>query len=332
MTTEQRVGAAGHAPAATAPGTQLRAAREAAGMSLDQVAQQLKLAPRQVKALEDQDFAHLPGRTFTRGFVRNYARLLNLDASGLLARLPDAAEAPALEAPTLQSTGAMIAELPSAEARGPGFARWLIPLVLVGCVVAAAGYEWYRGGLATPGESPLVPAVKSEPGDQAGTAPASTTSVALPNPLDTAPKPEPSGAPASPPGESAAAPATSAPVPATSPSEPVASAPAPAPSTAAPPATESAPPVAEVARAASSVAPAPLLLTYHGSSWTQVRDRNGQLLISRTFPAGSEQPVRGDAPFDIIIGNASAVTLLYHGTAVDLARFTNRNVARLRLS
>jgi hypothetical protein len=42
--------------------------------------------------------------------------------------------------------------------------------------------------------------------------------------------------------------------------------------------------------------------------------------------------VRGDAPFDIIIGNASSVTLLYHGTAVDLARFTNRNVARLRLS
>ena len=62
-------------------------AREAAGLSLDQVAQQLKLAPRQVKALEDENFGELPGRTFSRGFVRNYARLLNLDPEDLLLAL-----------------------------------------------------------------------------------------------------------------------------------------------------------------------------------------------------------------------------------------------------
>jgi cytoskeleton protein RodZ len=39
------------------------------------VAQQLKLAPRQVRALEEENFGMLPGRTFTRGFMRNYARL-----------------------------------------------------------------------------------------------------------------------------------------------------------------------------------------------------------------------------------------------------------------
>ena len=66
--------------AATA-GTLLRSAREAAGLSLDAVAQQLKLAPRQVRALEESDFAKLPGRTFVRGFVRNYARLLRLDSA-----------------------------------------------------------------------------------------------------------------------------------------------------------------------------------------------------------------------------------------------------------
>src|SRR6202049_3895771 len=102
--------------ASAGPGARLKATREAAGLSLDQVAQQLKLAPRQVRALEEEDFAQLPGRTFARGFVRNYARLLNLDGEDLLSRLPDVARAPALEAPTLQSTGAMIAELPSAGA------------------------------------------------------------------------------------------------------------------------------------------------------------------------------------------------------------------------
>src|SRR5207249_6781224 len=70
-------------------GAQLRATREAFGLSLEEVAQQLKLAPRQVIALEDEDFAQLPGRTFVRGFARNYARLLNLDGDQLLALLPD---------------------------------------------------------------------------------------------------------------------------------------------------------------------------------------------------------------------------------------------------
>jgi cytoskeleton protein RodZ len=307
MTTEQRVAAVGHAPVAGAPGAQLKAAREAAGMSLDQVAQQLKLAPRQVKALEDQDFAHLPGRTFTRGFVRNYARLLHLDATGLLARLPDAAEAPALEAPALQSTGAMIAELPTVETRGPGFARWLIPLVLVGCVVAAAAYEWYRGGMATPN------AVTSESADQGSTAPPSRAGIPLPNPLATTAKPEPSSGPASPP------PSESASAPVASPAAALAAEPMPVVA-------------AEVAPSTAEVAPAPLLLTYRGPSWTEIRDRDGQLLISRLVSAGSEQPINGNAPFDIVIGNASMVSLVYRGKPVDLTRFTHRNVARLRLS
>jgi cytoskeleton protein RodZ len=140
-------------PASDGPGARLRAARQAAGLSLDQVAQQLKLAPRQVKALEDEDFAQLPGRTFARGFVRNYARLLNLDGDALLALLPVAGTTPALDAPALQSTGTMIAELPVAAAARSGLSRWLIPILLVACVIGAAAYEWHRGKLAAPEEA-----------------------------------------------------------------------------------------------------------------------------------------------------------------------------------
>ena len=77
-------------PVTATAGSLLRDAREAAGISLDSVAQQLKLHLRQVKALEDDDFAQLPGRTFIRGFIRNYARLLRLDPAVVLAALPDA--------------------------------------------------------------------------------------------------------------------------------------------------------------------------------------------------------------------------------------------------
>ena len=62
------------APEAQSAGTRLRLAREAAQLTLDDVAQQLKLARRQVVALESDDVAALPGPTFVRGFIRNYAR------------------------------------------------------------------------------------------------------------------------------------------------------------------------------------------------------------------------------------------------------------------
>ena len=179
-------------PEAFGAGAQLRAAREAAGLSLDQVAQQLKLAPRQVRALEEENFGMLPGRTFTRGFMRNYARLLNLDPDLLVAHLPDAAHAPSLESPPLHSTGTTMAELPTAHARAPSFGRWLIPLVLVASIVAAAGYEWYRGR----------PAGVAAPPRSAETAPPpapNTSTTPLPNPVS----PD-SGAPAP-----AAPPATS---------------------------------------------------------------------------------------------------------------------------
>ncbi len=70
-------------------GATLRAARERAGLSLTDVAGHLKFAPRQIEALEADDFIHLPEMPFVRGFVRNYAKLLQIDAAPLLVALPD---------------------------------------------------------------------------------------------------------------------------------------------------------------------------------------------------------------------------------------------------
>jgi cytoskeleton protein RodZ len=279
-------------PEAFGAGAQLKAAREAAGLSLDQVAQQLKLAPRQVRALEEENFGMLPGRTFTRGFMRNYARLLNLDPDLLVAHLPDAAHAPSLESPPLHSTGTTMAELPTAHARAPSFGRWLIPLVLVASIVAAAGYEWYRGrpaGVAAPPRS----------AETAPPAAPNTSTTPLPNPV--APD---SGAPAP-----AAPPATSG--------------------QSAPDGT--AQPASAPQAAAAGAADAVLVVRYEGPSWTEIRDSAGRMLISRLVDADSVEPFDGAPPFSIVIGNARAVTLVYRGQPVDLAPYTRLNVARLVL-
>lgn len=62
-------------------GEQLRQAREALGLQVGDIAQTLKLGSRQVEALESGDWQHLPGQTFIRGFVRNYARLVQVDSA-----------------------------------------------------------------------------------------------------------------------------------------------------------------------------------------------------------------------------------------------------------
>lgn len=65
-------------------GALLGEARRRQGLSVADVARQLKLAPPQVEALESNRFDRLPGHVFVRGFIRNYARLLKLDPAPLL--------------------------------------------------------------------------------------------------------------------------------------------------------------------------------------------------------------------------------------------------------
>ena len=76
------------------PGHFLRDAREGRNLTVFEVAQFLKFSPRQIEAIEADDYAVLPpGATFLRGFVRGYAKLLKMDPAPLLAMLD--ARAPA---------------------------------------------------------------------------------------------------------------------------------------------------------------------------------------------------------------------------------------------
>lgn len=74
-------------------GQTLRAAREARGASLDDVAEILRFSVRQIEYIENDNYAALPGATLVRGFIRGYAKYLQLDPQALLAQL-DAAVPP----------------------------------------------------------------------------------------------------------------------------------------------------------------------------------------------------------------------------------------------
>jgi len=61
-------------------GERLRDAREVRGVDLHRVERDTKIRSKYLAALEAGEFADLPGDVYTRGFLRNYATYLGLDA------------------------------------------------------------------------------------------------------------------------------------------------------------------------------------------------------------------------------------------------------------
>ena len=68
----------------TSFGARLRWGRERAGLTVTDVAARLRLHPNQVRALEQETLTALPEAAYVRGFVRSYARILNVEPGALL--------------------------------------------------------------------------------------------------------------------------------------------------------------------------------------------------------------------------------------------------------
>jgi cytoskeleton protein RodZ len=119
-----------------APNLRLSQAREAQNLTTADVARRLKLSVWQVEALESGQYEQLPGPTFVRGFIRNYARLLNLDPEELARAVTDHLPAPA---PHPESPPSRDIPFPVAGPR-----RWPRYAAAAAVVVALlAGYEFY---------------------------------------------------------------------------------------------------------------------------------------------------------------------------------------------
>src|SRR5438552_3748376 len=66
-------------------GTSFKRAREAKGISIDQIASETRISSRFLLAIEKEEFHLLPGGIFNRGFIRAYAEKVGLDPNQALA-------------------------------------------------------------------------------------------------------------------------------------------------------------------------------------------------------------------------------------------------------
>lgn len=111
-------------------GDRLRAAREARNLSVADVAQAIKIAPRVIQQVEGNAWNQLAGHTFARGVVRSYARLVHIDAEELLRELENA---PLPKPPLLELPRSTQAALPV-----PGQAQKRDRVAMAGGVVLVA--------------------------------------------------------------------------------------------------------------------------------------------------------------------------------------------------
>ena len=286
-------------PVGRGPGERLRAARTAAGLTPQGVADDLHLSVDMLEALERDDYARLPGRVFVRGYLRNYARLVDLPVDTVLASFD--AHAPEGQATDPGLHTVVSARQIRSQARSTHSAvravTWIIVLAL-----AALLLTWWQGYLEWPGG----------PGPS-GDAQGDTTTIVLPAgetappsvqrdfaPLLQEEKPPPAAD-----QDRAATPAAPAPVSAPSPA-PVAADPAPAPA-----------PV--------------VVLELTGRSWVEVLDSSGAFKLNGTFDKGFRKPFEGQPPYRVAIGNYNAARLLVDGKAVDLLPHFNGRLVRLTL-
>jgi cytoskeleton protein RodZ len=273
------------------PGRQLAAARESCGLSVADVAHQLKLSPAQVEAMEAGNYQRLPGAVFVRGFIRNYARLVKLDPALLLADAERQLRPAVQPEPELQHS----VNIPFPTGRDFRWRKYAIVALLVAVVI----FGFYR--------------------DDAIDAIVSSRQVALPQAQVVAQQHAVEEIVVPPAAVLSDATAESART------EPAATQ------------TEKieAQKKSTISTRTAAVTHEPdehlIKFRFDRESWVEIRDRNGRKIFSQLNPAGTEQAVSGRPPLTLVVGNAPGVRLTRNGQPVDLAPYTNVDVARLTL-
>jgi cytoskeleton protein RodZ len=288
-------------PRSSGPGSQLRQARLDLKLTPENVAHILHLSPRQIVALENDDYDKLPGPTYVRGYLRGYAQLLGLSAE------------PVVESYSRSVTVNKPVDLsklaPKPEIRSDHQLIKFATLGVIAIVLSLSALWWQERDrpAATPVPVPEATA-PSAPSDNEYTDSSAVANAPGkdPAPVDTArtaPTPTPT-------------PATKAPA-----AVPAERAPAAVPPV--PPAQTTTPLTGPRARLAIQ-APA--------DCWADVRDAGGNRLLYETIRAGNTAVVEGVAPLSVFLGNVEGVRVELNGQPYDVSPYRRGDVARFTVS
>ncbi len=350
-------------------GGALRLARENLGLSVHEIASRLRLGPKQIEAIEADNFAVLPEPAIVRGFIRNYAKQLKINAQPLLDAyvviVPSAAPYELAVKPT--------SSMKISSHKKPKSGRYA--LLALALLLSLGIWLFYQHYIQKP--SPTQPSASANSAvenavDEAARGQNSTGApVAAVLPEAALPAAERVAEPVTTDTQTTTAltlPATGLPA-ASLPPSPVATQSAAAvPSNVAPAAANNAAalgvatPVvklpstqsskaqlpnsqltasttlsaAAVATLESPLVPMPKGVTqleFNASqeTWVNVMDANGKEIYSKIIFAGSRESIDVKPPVNVTVGNAGATSMSMNGKDVDLAPHSRNNVAHIKL-
>lgn len=298
-------------------GHQLRAARMARCMSIEDVSRQLRISVQQIEAIEREDFVKLPGRTFLRGFIRNYANLMQLDPAPILKLLPQSQSMNTTPDSKYQTQELSFSSRKAwsvhdyrlnkshdyRQNRGHGFllkAILITSLLLIGYGI----YQSINWGHISIFKEEIKTEVPLETGTESGMG-VMELELPLPPviPLD---------------GQDTEHSAQSMGI-ASLESNTVSS-------------VESLPSSVSQDNSLNSNS-GTLVFKFLDESWVVVKDRADKIIFEQLNASGTEQMIDGKRPLSLVIGNATGVNLTFNGRPVDLEPYTDKNkgVARFTL-
>lgn len=327
-------------------GYQLRRAREKLGLDVSAIADQQHLRTSVIQSIEDGDYSKVDTELFLKGYVRAYARQVELDADAIIRDL-DAELEPLRKERERQYEADPLVDIQRKKSRKRRIARAVVVLV----VLVGIGFgitTWMAdGGRRLPGFS-----ATSSP-ENSDVEPSLSQEETVEQPMEEtdditmAPSDPDAGTedarveaeePLDPPLiEGDAANVNQEPVDQTGGDEQIQaeSVDEPAPLVAEEESTVGAPTQADVSETTQVVAQEPvepaeppvasaatLRMSFNDGCWVQVTDAEGNRLTSSLYSQGDVLDVEGPAPLDVIVGAMSAVSSLeFQGEAVDLGSF-----------
>ena len=342
-------------------GERLRSARLAQDMDMEKLAARIHLTVDTVDALEHDDYSEMPARVFVRGYVRNYARTVDLPVESVLAQFDR--QWVDEEAPVKVRQSPRLASDTNPGNSWPSLVTWLLVLVLlVLFLVWWQGYldhfieQWRKPQTADTTEQAAdappaaeavgapglqIPALKQSAGPTGEIAlPTGGGALPLPSPAPSANEaapaaeaaPEPTGSDADAVEAAAASPVAEQTVSQLEPVPPSAPVQAKAPQAAVPAGTA----VNELAMATPAAQPQPVVagvsVRFLGDCWVDIRDRTRTFKLFGTKKRGSELELGGKPPYKVVLGNAHGVQIRVDGKPFDLSPYIEGNVARFTLN
>ncbi|MEZ8093406.1 cytoskeleton protein RodZ [Photobacterium swingsii] len=313
------------------PGDVLRQAREEQGYSQKDIASRLRLRQTVIDDIENNNFEAAQSATFTRGYVRSYAKFVGLNEDELLSQLDKLGHAQPKEQEMQSFSRRTKREKHDNRIMS---LTWVLGTVFVGLT---AWWWWQSQQISQEAEIVSVTSA-AQPLDE---------SLANANTLAPSVN-QTTASDASAANNSALLGETSQATTDQAPTSPALTSPVTEPATlpeleatfSPEPAIVQAPDMAEEVleevtledEATSQVAPdTDLALTFAGDCWIDIRDANGKRLDTGIKKAGETLNLNGTAPYKIVLGAPGVVKMHYKGEQVDLSVYPAGKVARLKL-